>query len=66
MLAWMNSIILPLSLIHIFAFDREFARSQKIPVEIFEYVLMMFIALTIVALSLIHIYLGGIQQAPAA
>ena len=31
------------------AFDREFARSQKIPVEIFEYVLMMFIALTIVA-----------------
>ena len=26
------------------AFDREFARSQKIPVEIFEYVLMMFIA----------------------
>ena len=31
------------------AFDREFARSQKIPVETFEYVLMMFIALTIVA-----------------
>ena len=31
------------------AFDREFARSQKIPVEVFEYVLMMFIALTIVA-----------------
>lgn len=31
------------------AFDREFARSQKIPVEIFEYALMMFIALTIVA-----------------
>ena len=31
------------------AFDREFARSQKIPVEIFEYVLMMFIALTIVS-----------------
>ena len=31
------------------AFDREFARSQKIPVEIFEYLLMMFIALTIVA-----------------
>ena len=28
------------------AFDREFARSQKIPVEIFEYLLMMFIALT--------------------
>ncbi len=27
------------------AFDREFARSQKIPVEMFEYVLMMFIAL---------------------
>ena len=31
------------------AFDREFARSQGIPVQIFEYVLMMFIALTIVA-----------------
>lgn len=31
------------------AFDREFARSQKIPVALFEYVLMMFIALTIVA-----------------
>lgn len=31
------------------AFDREFARSQNIPVEIFEYLLMMFIALTIVA-----------------
>lgn len=31
------------------AFDREFARSQGIPVVIFEYVLMMFIALTIVA-----------------
>ena len=31
------------------AFDREFARSQKIPVETFEYLLMMFIALTIVA-----------------
>ena len=31
------------------AFDREFARSQGIPVRIFEYVLMMFIALTIVA-----------------
>lgn len=31
------------------AFDREFARSQGIPVQIFRYVLMMFIALTIVA-----------------
>ena len=31
------------------AFDREFARSQGIPVQIFEYVLMVFIALTIVA-----------------
>lgn len=31
------------------AFDREFARSQGIPVRLFEYILMMFIALTIVA-----------------
>lgn len=31
------------------AFDREFARSQGIPVQLFEYALMMFIALTIVA-----------------
>lgn len=31
------------------AFDREFARSQRIPVALFEYILMMFIALTIVA-----------------
>lgn len=31
------------------AFDREFARSQGLPVEFFEYVLMLFIALTIVA-----------------
>lgn len=31
------------------AFDREYARSQRIPVTIFEYILMMFIALTIVA-----------------
>lgn len=31
------------------AFDREFARSQRLPVRLFEYVLMMFIALTIVA-----------------
>lgn len=31
------------------AFDREFARSQRIPVSLFEYILMMFIALTIVA-----------------
>ena len=31
------------------AFDREFARSQGIPVQVFEYALMMFIALTIVA-----------------
>lgn len=31
------------------AFDREFARSQGIPVRRFEYLLMMFIALTIVA-----------------
>ena len=29
------------------AFDREFARSQRIPVALFEYILMMFIALTI-------------------
>ena len=31
------------------AFDREFARSQGIPVQLFEYAMMMFIALTIVA-----------------
>ena len=31
------------------AFDREFARSQQMPVAWFEYILMMFIALTIVA-----------------
>ena len=31
------------------AFDREYARSQLIPVVFFEYILMMFIALTIVA-----------------
>ena len=31
------------------AFDPEFARSQKLPVAFFEYTLMMFIALTIVA-----------------
>lgn len=31
------------------AFDPEFARSQKLPVTFFEYALMMFIALTIVA-----------------
>ena len=31
------------------AFDREFARSQRMPVAAFEYMLMMFIALTIVA-----------------
>ena len=31
------------------AFDREFARSQRMPVALFEYLLMMFIALTIVA-----------------
>lgn len=31
------------------AFDREFARSQGIPVQTLEYLLMMFIALTIVA-----------------
>lgn len=31
------------------AFDREYARSQRIPVRIFEYILMMFIALTIVS-----------------
>ena len=31
------------------AFDREFARSQRIPVVLFEYILMMFIAFTIVA-----------------
>ena len=31
------------------AFDREFARSQGIPVQLFEYLLMMCIALTIVA-----------------
>lgn len=31
------------------AFDREFARSQHIPVMFFEYLLMMFIALTIVS-----------------
>lgn len=31
------------------AFDREFARSQGIPVQVFEYILMMFIALTIVS-----------------
>ena len=31
------------------AFDREFARSQRLPVSLFEYLLMMFIALTIVS-----------------
>ena len=31
------------------AFDREFARSQHLPVTLFEYTLMMFIALTIVS-----------------
>lgn len=31
------------------AFDREFARSQGIPVVVLEYILMMFIALTIVS-----------------
>lgn len=31
------------------AFDREYAQSQRIPVTLFEYILMMFIALTIVA-----------------
>lgn len=31
------------------AFDREFARSQRMPVIAFEYILMMFIALTIVS-----------------
>lgn len=31
------------------AFDHEFARSQQMPVALFEYILMMFIALTIVA-----------------
>ena len=31
------------------AFDREFARSQRMPVAAFEYLLMMFIALTIVS-----------------
>lgn len=31
------------------AFDREFALSQRIPVVLFEYILMMFIALTIVS-----------------
>lgn len=31
------------------AFDPEFARSQRMPVDFFEYTLMMFIALTIVA-----------------
>ena len=36
------------TIIHI-AFDREYARSQHMPVALFEYILMMFIALTIVA-----------------
>ena len=31
------------------AFDREFARSQGMPVNLFEYLLMMFVALTIVS-----------------
>ena len=31
------------------AFDREFARSQGLPVALFEYLMMMFIALTIVS-----------------
>jgi zinc transport system permease protein len=35
-------------IIHV-AFDREFARSRGIPVTLFEYLLMMFIALTIVS-----------------
>ncbi len=41
------------------AFDREFARSQGIRVRLFEYVMMMFIALTIVAcLRLVGIVLA--------
>ena len=52
------------------AFDREFARSQRIPVVLFEYILMMFIALTIVAcLRMIGIVLAmsllTIPQLPA-
>ncbi len=35
--------------IKIIAFDREYAKSQKMPVELFEYILMIFISLTIVA-----------------
>lgn len=31
------------------AYDREYARSQKLPVVLFEYLLMMFIALTIIS-----------------
>lgn len=38
-----------LNLIVYIAFDREYARSRQIPVTLFEYILMMFIALTIVA-----------------
>ena len=41
--------ILSVLLILFIAFDREFARSQRIPVALFEYILMMFIALTIVS-----------------
>ena len=45
------------------AFDREFARSQGIPVQVFEYVLMMFIALTIVAcLRMVGIVLADDRQ----
>lgn len=35
--------------IKVIAFDREYAKSQRMPVEWFEYTLMMFISLTIVA-----------------
>ena len=48
------------------AFDREFARSQKIPVAFFEYTLMMFIALTIVAcLRMVGIVLLTLPQMTA-
>ena len=48
------------------AFDREFARSQRIPVSAFEYTLMAFIALTIVAcLRMVAISLLTLPQMTA-
>ena len=47
------------------AFDREFARSQHLPVATFEYLLMMFIALTIVScLRMVGIVLAKLVYQP--